>query len=108
MADHDHAAARREITDALIAALDRRHEVLDVIVDSEHRGAAVEAVAELLGTTQLGAEAVVGMPLYELTKDSRRRTRSLLFAPRRDCDQPSWRTAAGRDAVRNFPAAPTL
>jgi hypothetical protein len=26
MADHDRAAARREITDALIAALDRRHE----------------------------------------------------------------------------------
>ena len=78
MADHDHAAARREITDALITALDRRHEVLDVIVDSEHRGAAVEAVAELLGTTTLGAEAVVGMPLYQLTKDSRRRIKSEL------------------------------
>jgi len=25
MADHDRAASRREITDALIAALDRRH-----------------------------------------------------------------------------------
>src|SRR4051812_11015754 len=33
--DHDHAASRREITDALIAALDRRHEVLDVIVDAD-------------------------------------------------------------------------
>ena len=43
--DHDFAASRREITDALIAALDRRHEVLDVIVDADHRGAAVEAVA---------------------------------------------------------------
>jgi GNAT superfamily N-acetyltransferase len=70
--DHDHAASRREITDALIAALDRRHEVLDVIVDADNRGAAVEAVAALLGTTQLGAEAVVGMPMYRLTKDSRR------------------------------------
>jgi len=78
MADHDHAAARREITDALIAALDRRHEVLDAIVDSEHRGAAVEAVAELLGTTTVGADAVVGMPLYQLTKDSRRRIKSEL------------------------------
>jgi Acetyltransferase (GNAT) family len=73
MADHDRAASRREITDALIAALDRRHEVLDVIVDADHRGAAVEAVAALLGITRLGAEAVVGMPLYQLTKDSRRR-----------------------------------
>ena len=73
MADHDRAAARREITDALIAALDRRHEVLDAIVDADHPAAAVEAVAALLGTTSLGAEAVVGMPFYQLTKDSRRR-----------------------------------
>jgi len=73
MADHDRAASRREITDALIAALDRRHEVLDAIVDSDHRAAAVEAVAALLGATRLGAEAVVGMPFYQLTKDSRRR-----------------------------------
>lgn len=78
MADHDHAAARREITDALINALDRRHEVLDAIVDSDNQGAAVEAVAELLGTTRSGAEAVVGMPLYQLTKDSRRRIKSEL------------------------------
>jgi GNAT superfamily N-acetyltransferase len=73
MADHDRAAARREITDALIAALDRRHEVLDAIVDADHRAAAVEAVAALLGTTRLGAEAVLGMPFYQLTKDWRRR-----------------------------------
>ena len=71
--DHDFAAARREIADALIAALDRRHEVLDTIVDADHRGAAVEAVAAMLGTTHLGAEAVVGMPMYQLTKDARRR-----------------------------------
>src|SRR5215207_10288939 len=72
MADHDRAAARREITDAPIAALDRRHEVLDAIVDAENRAAAVEAVAELLGIAPLGAEAVVAMPLHRLTKDSRR------------------------------------
>lgn len=71
--DHDRAASRREITDALVNALDRRHEVLDVIVDADNRGAAVEAVAELLGTTAVGADAVVGMPMYLLTKDSRRR-----------------------------------
>jgi len=72
MADHDRAAARREITDALIAALDRRHEVLDVIVDADNRAAAVESVAALLGIAPLGAEAVVAMPLHRLTKDSRR------------------------------------
>lgn len=73
MADHDRAAARREITDALIAALDRRHEVLDAIVDSDDRPAAAEAVAALLGTTPTGAQAVLGMPFHRLTKDSRRR-----------------------------------
>ena len=72
MADHDRAAARREITDALIAALDRRHEVLDAIVDAENRPAAVEAVTALLGVAPLAAEAVVAMPLHRLTKDSRR------------------------------------
>jgi GNAT superfamily N-acetyltransferase len=71
MADHDRAAARREITDALIAALDRRHEVLDAIVDADNRAAAVEAVATLLGVAPLGAEAVVAMPLHRLTKESR-------------------------------------
>ena len=72
MADHDRAATRREITDALTAALDRRHEVLDAIVDADHRTAAVEAVAALLGIAPLGAEAVVAMPLRRLTKESRR------------------------------------
>jgi hypothetical protein len=62
MADHDRAAARREITDALIAALDRRHEVLDAIVDADHRAAAVEGVAALLGTT---------MPFYQLSPRTR-------------------------------------
>jgi GNAT superfamily N-acetyltransferase len=72
MADHDLAAARREISDALIAALDRRHEVLDAIVDADDRAAAVKAVGALLGIAALGAEAVVAMPLHRLTKDSRR------------------------------------
>ena len=72
MADHDRAATRREITDALTAALDRRHEVLDAIVDADDRNAAVEAVAALLGIAPLGAQAVVAMPLHRLTKESRR------------------------------------
>lgn len=72
MADLDRAATRREITDALITALDRRHEVLDAIVDADNRAAAVDAVAALLGVASLGAEAVVALPLHRLTKDSRR------------------------------------
>jgi GNAT superfamily N-acetyltransferase len=71
--DHDRAAARREIADALVNALERRHEVLDVIVEADDRAAAVDAIAELLGTTRLGGEAVMGMSFDKLTKDSRRK-----------------------------------
>jgi GNAT superfamily N-acetyltransferase len=78
MTDHDHAAARREITDALQKALDRRHEVLDVIVEADDRTAAVEAISSLLETSQLGGEAVMTMAFDQLTKDSRRRIASEL------------------------------
>jgi GNAT superfamily N-acetyltransferase len=73
MTDLDHVAARREITDALLTALDRRHEVLDVIVEADDRPAAVEAIAGLLGTSRPGGEAVMGMAFDQLTKDARRR-----------------------------------
>ncbi|OMC38139.1 acetyltransferase [Mycobacterium sp. GA-1841] len=72
MTDHDKAAARREIADALLNALNRRHEVLDVIVEADDRPAAVNAVADLLGTSHLAAEAVVGLSFSQITKDSRR------------------------------------
>jgi GNAT superfamily N-acetyltransferase len=73
MTDHDQAAVRREIANALVAALDRRHEVLDVIVAADDRPAAVEAIAALLGTSRLGAEAVIGMSFDRLTKEARRK-----------------------------------
>lgn len=72
MTDMDRAAARRDIADALVKALDRRHEVLDVIVDAEDRGAAVDAIAALLGTTHAGGEAVIGLSFAQVTKESRR------------------------------------
>jgi ribosomal protein S18 acetylase RimI-like enzyme len=73
MTDHDRAAARRDITDALQKALDRRHEVLDVIVEAGDRSSAVEAISTLLGTSQLGGEAVMAMSFAQLTRDARRR-----------------------------------
>ncbi len=73
MTDQDQTAARREITDALLSALDRRHEVLDVIVEADDRPTAVRAIAALLSTSARGAEAVMGMAFDQLTKDSRRR-----------------------------------
>jgi hypothetical protein len=78
MTDHDLAAARREITDALLSALDRRHEVLDVIVEADDRPAAVEAIAALLGISHMGGEAVMGMSFDQLTKDARHRIASEL------------------------------
>ncbi|HEY2450219.1 MAG TPA: GNAT family N-acetyltransferase, partial [Mycobacterium sp.] len=73
MTDHDRAAARREITDALLTALERRHEVLDLIVEADDRPSAVDRIVELLSTSRLGAEAVIGMSFDQLTKNSRKK-----------------------------------
>jgi GNAT superfamily N-acetyltransferase len=73
MPDQDQTAARREIADALVSALDRRHEVLDVIVEADDRAAAVAAIATLLRTSARGAEAVMSIAFDQLTKDSRRK-----------------------------------
>src|SRR6516165_1507779 len=73
MTDHDRAAARREITNALLTALERRHEVLDLIVEADGRPSAVDGIVALLGTSRLGAEAVIGMSFDQLTKDSRKK-----------------------------------
>lgn len=73
MTDQDRAVTRRAIADALLTALERRHEVLDAIVASGDRATAVDAITELLGTSRTGAEAVMGMSFDQLTKDSRRR-----------------------------------
>ncbi|ORB87679.1 GNAT family N-acetyltransferase [Mycobacterium kansasii] len=71
MTDHDQTAVRREIADALLAALERRHEVADAIVDAENKAAAVEAIVALLGTSHVAAEAVMSMSFDQLTQDAR-------------------------------------
>src|ERR1700684_733088 len=73
MTDHDRTAARREITDAFLTALERRHEVLDLIGAADDRSSAVDGIVALLGTSRLGAEAVIGMSFDQLTKDSRKK-----------------------------------
>lgn len=73
MTDKDPRVARREIADALMRALERRHELLDVIVKSEDYDAAIEAIANHLGTTAVAAEAVLRLSFDRLTKVSRRR-----------------------------------
>jgi GNAT superfamily N-acetyltransferase len=73
MTDDDRRIARREIADTLVRALERRHELLDAIVESEDYDAAIEAIASLLGTSQAGGEAVLRLSFDRLTKVSRRR-----------------------------------
>jgi hypothetical protein len=72
MTDQDRKAARREIADALLKALERRHEVLDLMVESDDKAAAIEAIVSSLGISHVGAEAVMGMSFDQLTRDSRR------------------------------------
>ncbi|MBD0861149.1 GNAT family N-acetyltransferase [Gordonia sp. zg691] len=78
MTDLDLATARRDIADALLTALERRHEVLDAIVEAENHDEAVAAIVELLGKSTLGAEAILDMKLDQLTKDDRRKNQAEL------------------------------
>jgi GNAT superfamily N-acetyltransferase len=73
MTDNDRRVARREIADALVRALERRHELLDAIVDSEDYDAAIEAIASMLGTSEVSSDAVLRLSFDRLTKVSRRR-----------------------------------
>ncbi|MCR8895821.1 GNAT family N-acetyltransferase [Gordonia sp. GONU] len=78
MTDLDLATTRRDIADALLTALERRHEVLDAIVEAENHDEAVTAIVELLGKSQLGAKAILDMKLNQLTKDERRKNQAEL------------------------------
>ena len=73
MTEQDRAVSRRAIADALMTALERRHEVLDTIVGAPDRAAAIDSITALLGTPRIGAEAVMNMSFDQLTSDSRRR-----------------------------------
>ncbi|KGI67769.1 GNAT family N-acetyltransferase [Mycolicibacterium rufum] len=73
MTDQDAAVQRKVIADAMVAALERRHEVLDAVVASEDYDAAIEALADLLDTSADAAEAVLRLSFDRLTRVSRRR-----------------------------------
>ncbi|QRY61855.1 GNAT family N-acetyltransferase [Gordonia sp. PDNC005] len=78
MTDVDQATTRRDITDALLKAFERRHEVLDAIFDADDRDSAADAIATLLDTSRQGVDAVLHMSLDQLTKDSRRKNQAAL------------------------------
>ncbi|UYP19465.1 GNAT family N-acetyltransferase [Rhodococcus sp. Z13] len=89
--DHDKVLDRREIAAALLRALERRHEVLDVIVESHDRAEAVAKLASLLDTTEFCAEAVLNLPFRRLTRAERKKIREELD----DLDAVlQWTTAA--------------
>ena len=73
MTEDDPRIARREIADTLMRALERRHELLDVVVKAEDYDAAIEAIASHLGTSSVAAEAVLRLSFDRLTKVARRR-----------------------------------
>ena len=73
MTEQDSRLERREIAHALVQALERRHELLDVVVRSEDYDAAIESIASALGTSLVAAEAVLRLSFDRLTKVSRRR-----------------------------------
>ncbi|TRW80695.1 GNAT family N-acetyltransferase [Mycolicibacterium sp. 018/SC-01/001] len=72
MTDRD-PVERTIIADAMVRALERRHDVLDAVVASEDYDAAIEALADLLDTTAEAAEAVLRLSFDRLTRVSRRR-----------------------------------
>ena len=73
MTNDDVRVERREIADTLVRALERRHEVLDAIVESEDYDAAIEAIAALLDTSAVAGEAVLRLSFDRLTRVSRRK-----------------------------------
>lgn len=73
MTEQDNRVERREIARAMVRALDRRHELLDAVVESEDYDAAIEAIAKLIGTSLVAAEAVLRLSFDRLTKVSRDR-----------------------------------
>ena len=82
--------------------------MLDAIVDADDHEAAVSAIAELLGKSTLGAEAVLGMRLNQLTKAERRKNQAELD----DLNSTltftlAERPASSGDTSKCAPSAPT-
>jgi hypothetical protein len=73
MAESDNKVERREIARAMVRALECRHELLDAVVESEDYDAAIEAIATLVGTSLVAAEAVLRLSFDRLTRVSRDR-----------------------------------
>jgi hypothetical protein len=73
MTEQDNKVERREIARAMVRALECRHELLDAVVESEDYDTAIDAIATLVGTSQVAAEAVLRLSFDRLTRVSRDR-----------------------------------
>jgi GNAT superfamily N-acetyltransferase len=73
MTEQDSRVERREIARAMVRALECRHELLDAVVESDDYDAAIEAIATLIGTSLVAAEAVLRLSFDRLTRVSRDR-----------------------------------
>jgi GNAT superfamily N-acetyltransferase len=73
MTEQDNRVERREIARAMVRALERRHELLDAVVESEDYDDAIEAIASLIGTSLVAAEAVLRLSFDRLTRVARDR-----------------------------------
>jgi GNAT superfamily N-acetyltransferase len=73
MTEQDNRVERRDIARAMVRAFECRHELLDAIVESEDYDAAIEAIATLIGTSLVAAEAVLRLSFDRLTRVSRDR-----------------------------------
>jgi DNA gyrase/topoisomerase IV subunit A len=60
-----------EILDALVAAFERRSEVLEAIESSDEEQDAVQRLSELLGVTETAASEILNMQWRRLTRQGR-------------------------------------
>jgi DNA gyrase/topoisomerase IV subunit A len=63
--------SRLELLDALLVALDRRHEVSDVVWASEDSDRAVQRLQKRLGVSAVAAVEILNMPWRRFTRDDR-------------------------------------
>jgi hypothetical protein len=71
--DEDERQIRQElmIVAALVQAMERRHDVFQMIEDSEDSDEAIRRVGQLLGVGKLGSRAVLDLQARRFTRDQR-------------------------------------
>lgn len=69
----EHVAQRVEIMSAVVAAIERRADVVEAISNSATQQDALVAVQTLLGVSHYGALAILELTLRRFTEDTRAR-----------------------------------